>query len=1033
MAARVVACIITLSLSASLRAASDGVAAAWDFGEGKGNVLRDKSGNNRHGKIHGAQWGKSGKGYALRFDGVNDYVDCGGAAALKFTDSFSLVLWVAHDAVGGWQDYVGNYVGGVSGYVIAQNGGRLHFHNAGTRPYVLDATAPTLIPNVWHHVAAIYDRQAGTMRICLDGRTVASQKVVGSLKPSLSDNLRIGAYQGGRECFRGMLDGVRIYNRALSEREVAAQYAADPRSRDKEMLRHVLLEPFFYPDTEQAVLSVNFRRIVPVAEATTVVAELARAGEEKPLQSKKLDPKAPGHEDEAPFSLKGLKPGKYELRAVVHDGKGKIKIERVEFRYPLDPLGPVAAPDAGAVGALPPAVEPPPYKLEVAEGGGFTVSVKGRAYRLESSYSYPHGGENRLLAGAPDRKGEESWKVTTRTLDAKTHEVVAGGKSYSITRRIHLERTRIVLKDTIRNTSDDVVGIILSNHLNVRGMDDIEATMMNGLTAFVHVEDGGVGILALDDLYQLQQKRRFENGLAELRTQHFGLDKGASYTIEWAVYPTATNNYYDFINQVRRDEGLNGGRVEGTWIGGVKPGEMPTKEYVDLFKVRYLSIRTPWHPVDDPGVSIEGIEYMEYPKENELLRKFFEKAKLLHPDMKVMIHVAHGLYVTNKPKELFGDSLVIKADGEMIDYGNRKDAYYRKYFSEQRVKEGYRWYIFYPTMENSFGKAMIRAMRYMVDEIGATGMWADGFVSGYAQVGGNTGGYSYDRWDGHSVDIDPATKLVTRKKTCVPWVSLPVLKKTVQIIAAAGGVTLTNSGRNAGSRSLWQENIISSCEGSRKAVIALHLGRTPASLSSAAPTPRASYRDILKKLELGSLYFWYRYTMDHKTLVEHMYPITLESIHPGTIRGRERIVTKYSGVYGWRGDRSLHVVYLYDARGYLAGNDFLTTVDGAGARTELALKKDQSAAVVRLPIALTPSVPVNVNVRRYDAKEVRMVLNGRGKATLRLDHGQFPVEAGAAYRIDAGKRTREVRADAKGGVTVSVSLEGPTELVITRP
>ena len=126
-------------------------------------------------------------------------------------------------------------------------------------------------------------------------------------------------------------------------------------------------------------------------------------------------------------------------------------------------------------------------------------------------------------------------------------------------------------------------------------------------------------------------------------------------------------------------------------------------------------------------------------------------------------------------------------------------------------------------------------------------------------------------------------------------------------------------------------------------------------------------------------------------------------------------------------------MYLYDARGYLAGNDFLTTVDGAGARTELALKKDQSAAVVRLPIALTPSVPVNVNVRRYDAKEVRMVLNGRGKATLRLDHGQFPVEAGAAYRIDAGKRTREVRADAKGGVTVSVSLEGPTELVITRP
>ena len=60
--------------------------------------------------------------------------------------------------------------------------------------------------------------------------------------------------------------------------------------------------------------------------------------------------------------------------------------------------------------------------------------------------------------------------------------------------------------------------------------------------------------------------------------------------------------------------------------------------------------------------------------------------------------------------------------------------------------------------------------------------------------------------------------------------------------------------------------------------------------------------------------------MDHKTLVEHMYPIKIESIHAGTIRGRDRIVTKNSGVYGWPGDRRLHVVYRYDARGYLGGS-----------------------------------------------------------------------------------------------------------------
>ena len=70
---------------------------------------------------------------------------------------------------------------------------------------------------------------------------------------------------------------------------------------------------------------------------------------------------------------------------------------------------------------------------------------------------------------------------------------------------------------------------------------------MNGLTVFVHTRDNGIGLIALDDLYQIQQSHRFSHGLAALYTEHFGLDKQSSYTIEWAVYPTATSDYYDFL------------------------------------------------------------------------------------------------------------------------------------------------------------------------------------------------------------------------------------------------------------------------------------------------------------------------------------------------------------------------------------------------------------------------------------------------------------------------------------------------------
>ena len=641
-----------------------------------------------------------------------------------------------------------------------------------------------------------------------------------------------------------------------------------------------------------------------------------------------------------------------------------------------EPQPSVPPPAERTVASTPP-LDWSPFEFDMRPGGGFTVRVKGREYRLESSYSYPHGGENRLLAAGSDSKGEATWKVDVEKLDEKNYRVEAAGKYYKVDRHIEVQKTRVLVKDTITNLSDDVLGIILDNHINTRGDEGIQPTMMNKLTAFVHDEHGGVGIIALDDLYQFQEKPRFAHGLASLRDENFGLDRGASYTIEWAVYPTASDDYYDFINRVRKDEGLNR-RVEGSF-SFVPRRDPPEKSFLDLYNLKYTSIGCLSKPPDDPTVGVEGIEFMEYPEECRLLKETFAKTKRLYPDVKVMFHVAHGLYACNDPKERFGDSRVIRADGKQIMYGGNNPDYYAKYFSKEKVEQGWRWWIFYPTMENSFGKAMIEAAHYMVDELGATGMWADGFISGYSYVDGNGEGYSYDRWDGHSVDIDPKTKLVTRKKTCVSWVSLPVLVKVVRIIAEGGGVTLTNEGPNfVTPRSLWKEQVIASCEGSPESVIALHLGRAPCSLSSPAKTAEESYRDILQKLEHGSLYFMYVHAMDHKTLLEHMYPITIESIHQGTVRGTERIITKNSGAYGWPGDRSLHIVYRYDSTGHLADNRFLSTADKSGVHTELQLGKDESAAVVKIPVEIESSSPVNLHVRRYDADGLIVALNGRG-------------------------------------------------------
>jgi len=1035
MRSRTIAHLLAWALSMPAAAApGDGLVACWNFDEGAGGVLHDRSGNNNHGKIHGATWVRSGKGYALRFDGENDYVDCGNSPSLDITGAVTLQAWVRpHAANRGEPGIAGKFF---ESYALTYYGNGYWYISSGG-----NNVSGRLKIGVWTHIAGTFD--GSILRIYINGQEA-------QVKGSKYDRIKHGknflmgcivgdpthkdAFLRNTGFFPGMIDGVRVHNRALGQKEILRDYNLDAAEKglepfDMSRIGRIAAEAFFYPDADKAVLAADFRWALPVAKDEKVIAELAPAGEagKKTLQCRPLDPNAPRGEDEAEFSLQGLKPGPYELRAAIRNPDGTEKTERVAFRYPLSPVPPLPDPAKRCVGSLPQPVTPPPYRVDVAESGGFTIHVKGQTYRVESSYSYPHGGENRLLADAPDKKGEPAWQVTTSKPDAKSYCVAAGGKHYAIARRIELTPSRIVVKDTILNKSQDVLGVILSNHVHTAGLEGAKVTMMSNPSLFVGTSGSGVGLIALDDLYQLQQRTVHSGGLAQIRTEHFGLDKGASYTIEWAVYPTATNDYFDFINQVRRDEGLNR-RVEGAFAF-VHRRDPPSKELVALKHLRYASIGCLGRPPDDPSVSLEGWEFTEYPKECAALTKTFAQTKRTHPGVKVMFHVAHALYATSRPAALFGDSRAVGADGRQLHYGPNSLKYYGRYFSKQRFEEGWRWWLFYPTTMNSFGKAMIKATEFMVNELGATGVWADGFVSGYVR-----GGFSYDRWDGHSVTIDPKTKLVTRKKTCVPYVAIPVLKKVVQIISAKGGVAITNG--HPGSRSLWNQDMISSAEtggGDQRPIGGLHLGRTvtPLGKPGAVQNQRDVYRDILEKLDYGALYFWYgdKDLMKHKTLVEHMYPITFESIHVGVVRGKERIVTKKSGVYGWHGDRALHITYLYDARGALTRNGFVTTVDRTGVRMEVALRQDQSAVVVRLPMTLEAAHPVNARVSAYDESGIRASLNGRGAAKIRITDGEFRVVPNRPYRVTMGAKTMSVTSGAQG-LEAALGLAGPVELTI---
>ena len=70
----------------------------WDFDEGSGTTANDASGYDNVGTINGATWTAEGdtpseKGYALSFDGSNDYVDTIDLSWGR-DDSFSIAVWI---------------------------------------------------------------------------------------------------------------------------------------------------------------------------------------------------------------------------------------------------------------------------------------------------------------------------------------------------------------------------------------------------------------------------------------------------------------------------------------------------------------------------------------------------------------------------------------------------------------------------------------------------------------------------------------------------------------------------------------------------------------------------------------------------------------------------------------------------------------------------------------------------------------------------------------------------------------------------
>jgi hypothetical protein len=214
---------VTVSNSAPAPA---GLVAAYGFDEAAGIVqVTDASGRGNTGTISGATRTTAGKiGGALSFNGTNAWVTVKDAASLDLTTGMTIEAWVKPSALAGWRSVVLKEATGGLAYALysGNNAGRpagyVHISNDVAAPGTAD-----MVANVWTHLAVTYD--GTTLRLFVNGVRVRSQSAPGAAMTT-GGALRIGGNSVWGEYFKGLIDEVRIYNRALTGSEIQADMTA---------------------------------------------------------------------------------------------------------------------------------------------------------------------------------------------------------------------------------------------------------------------------------------------------------------------------------------------------------------------------------------------------------------------------------------------------------------------------------------------------------------------------------------------------------------------------------------------------------------------------------------------------------------------------------------------------------------------------------------------------------------------------------------------------------------------------------------
>jgi hypothetical protein len=196
---------------------------------------QDISGFENHGSVYGAtlvEDYRGGTGNAYFFDGLDDYIDCGNGM-VPLSSAVTVSCWIKAGPELDNSHIVSRYdFASDGGFILGTQDGLVRWAGRMGAGRFIKITSMTRIDDDrWHCLAGVVNGNRWSLYI--DG-VLENQLVTGDQESDLSTtaSLTIGCYCGGesddRQYFRGSVDNVLIYGRALNECELEFIFSGTP-------------------------------------------------------------------------------------------------------------------------------------------------------------------------------------------------------------------------------------------------------------------------------------------------------------------------------------------------------------------------------------------------------------------------------------------------------------------------------------------------------------------------------------------------------------------------------------------------------------------------------------------------------------------------------------------------------------------------------------------------------------------------------------------------------------------------------------